>query len=247
MAAPSSPSRPARPPASGPGGGWRAFARLPVPALAWEFLRRNPDYRVEYGQTDDAEQSRSVGLRWGLEFAADPLLSADETGVFWRAEIAPALVVRFDRGIAATSYRPPQGTTREAASGVHVRLGSGLQMTFPKGVRQGGPLAVLLTFDGDLGLRLRAVDALDRTVSGRPPAPSQLTMLQRQRLGQSLCALDGALDGRSYRDIAQAIFGSVAGGEAWRTSSLRDVTIRLVRTGRAMMRGGYLKLLRRGL
>ncbi|MBI1686786.1 DUF2285 domain-containing protein [Caulobacter hibisci] len=137
--------------------------------------------------------------------------------------------------------------TREGESGVHVRLPSGLQMRLGRGGEGGGPLAVLLTFDGELGLRLRAVDALERTVSGRPAASSQLTPLQRQRLARSLCALDGALEGRSYRGIAETIFGAEAVDEGWRTSSLRDVTIRLARTGRAMMRGGYLALLRRGL
>ena len=34
--------------------------------------------------------------------------------------------------------------------------------------------------------------------------------------------------------------------EAWRTASLRDTTIRLVRDGLRLMRGGYLDLLRRG-
>jgi len=41
--------------------------------LAWEFLRRNPNYRRDYrtaigGTADQAEISVTVVLRWGLRF-----------------------------------------------------------------------------------------------------------------------------------------------------------------------------------
>lgn len=52
--------------------------------------------------------------------------------------------------------------------------------------------------------------------------------------------------GASYRDIAESLFGSQrVGEEPWKTSPLRDSTIRLVRGGVALMRGGYRKFLRR--
>ena len=47
---------------------------------------------------------------------------------------------------------------------------------------------------------------------------------------------------------AETLFGAAAvEREPWKTSSVRGVTIRLVSTGKALMRGGYLKLLRAGL
>jgi hypothetical protein len=59
-----------------------------------------------------------------------------------------------------------------------------------------------------------------------------------------LRALDGHLAKASYREIAEALFGAHRlQHEAWKTSSLRDRTIRLVRGGVALMRTGYRKLL----
>jgi hypothetical protein len=65
-------------------------------------------------------------------------------------------------------------------------------------------------------------------------------------LGLTLRALDGHLAGESYRAIAHVLFGSrrVPSGAAWKTHDLRDRTIRLVRTGVRLVRGGYLDLLR---
>ena len=61
------------------------------------------------------------------------------------------------------------------------------------------------------------------------------------------CALDGHLAEASYREIAEALFGARrVEGEMWKTSSLRDRTIRLVKGGLALMRAGYRKLLRGG-
>ncbi|MBV8106727.1 MAG: DUF2285 domain-containing protein, partial [Hyphomicrobiales bacterium] len=49
----------------------------------------------------------------------------------------------------------------------------------------------------------------------------------------------------SYREIAHALYGAEAVARyAWKTSSIRGQTIRLVQDAVRMMRGGYLKLLR---
>ena len=58
-------------------------------------------------------------------------------------------------------------------------------------------------------------------------------------------ALDGHLADASYREIAGALFGTAAVTRyAWKTSSIRGQTIRLVKDAIATMRGGYRKLLR---
>lgn len=75
---------------------------------------------------------------------------------------------------------------------------------------------------------------------GCAKAPDQ--HLRRARL--SLVALDGHHDGASYRTLAEQLFGATrVAGETWRTSSLRDATIRLVRTGVALSRSDYRRLL----
>ena len=93
------------------------------------------------------------------------------------------------------------------------------------------------------------VEAARRTwrgiVQGRPSQPAGFTAQRRRRLRLALRALDAAMLGVGYREIAQGLFGDrVPTGASWRTHSLRATTIRLVREGRALMRGGYLRLLR---
>jgi hypothetical protein len=60
-----------------------------------------------------------------------------------------------------------------------------------------------------------------------------------------LRGLDGRLAGRSYREIAEILFGlsSVPTGPDWRNNDLRSRTIRLCRRGRDLMHGGYVNLL----
>jgi hypothetical protein len=251
MATVSASSAAGGPPGEGVGGGWRRLIDLSVPAFAWEFLRRNPRYQDEWRNTRD-RGGAVVDPRWGLRFAADPGLPADEAEVFWRGDVAPGIVIPMAVTGGATA-RPrgrglPSGVTRRAEDGLHIRLPAHLQLLLPRGARGDEALAVLLTYDADLGLRVRAVDALERLSGGRPAAGSRLTSAQRGRLARSLVALDGAMRGQSYRAIAAELFGADRlDAEAWRTASLRAVTIRLVRAGKALMNGGYLDLLRKGL
>lgn len=78
------------------------------------------------------------------------------------------------------------------------------------------------------------------------PPDRRLTDRQRRRARQMLQAIDGRMSGASYRDIAQAIYGAErVGGESWKTSALRDAVMGFVRDARAMIGGGYRRLLRR--
>ncbi|WP_184064407.1 transcriptional regulator domain-containing protein [Sphingosinicella soli] len=61
----------------------RALNRLERQGFAWEFLRRNPDYRSDYDRLRSAPASRpgaslphrSAALQWGLRFPARPRLA----------------------------------------------------------------------------------------------------------------------------------------------------------------------------
>jgi hypothetical protein len=247
MAAPLSRSASDRPPSAGAGGGWRSFLELSVPAFAWEFLRRNPDYRSDF-----ADSSAIVDARWGLRFPADPALPHAQAGVFWREDVAPGIVLPIvgagPEDSPSLSNPQWEGAPREGEDGLHLRLVAGLQLLFRRPGEHSGPVLVMLRFDQEFGLRVRAVQALDRVAKGRGAPKSRLTSAQRLRLARSLVALDGVERRDTYRDIARTVFGDDAvEHEDWRTASVRDATIRLVRTGRRLMRGGYLKLLWDGL
>jgi hypothetical protein len=108
-------------------------------------------------------------------------------------------------------------------------------------------LSVVIPFDGDFPERAAAASRLWARMHGRAPgeASGSLTKQRRDRLILMLRALDGHLAAASYREIAEVLFGpGRLEREPWKTSSLRDRTIRLVKDGLALMRDGYRKLLR---
>jgi hypothetical protein len=112
------------------------------------------------------------------------------------------------------------------------------------------PGAVLIPIDADFGTRADAAMRLWRTITGQPRGSrwARLTRQRRQRLTLALRALDGRLAGESYRVIGQGLFEPtrIPAGPGWKTHELRDQTIRLVRAGLELMRGGYRDLLRQG-
>lgn len=247
MAAPLASSRRERSPGGASGGGWRAFLGLPAPSLCWEFLRRNPDYRADYERSE--REQAPVDRRWGLAIGADPQLDADSAGVVWRADVAPGLVVPMAEARAGTPWPLPPADHRlvDSEEGRHLRLRSGLQLLLRDDATPKGPLVVVLAYDADFSLRVKAVEALRRATMMDEPPRSRLSPAQRARLARALGALDGASRGASYRDIAVDLFGEdQVDRSAFKTSSLRDVTIRLVRRGRALVAGGYLRILRAG-
>lgn len=246
MAAPHAISGSDRPPGGGLGGGWRAFLGLTVPNLCWEFLRRNPAYQKHFGEL---ARGGVLDRHWGLSAPADPSLAANAAGVVWRADVAPGLVVPMEnrslgrrRALPGAAQEPIVGE-----DGRHLRLPSGLQVQLRGEATPAKPLVVVLVYDIDFNLRVRAVEALRRASLTDTPPRSRLNIAQRERLARCLYALDAWLNAQPYRDIAAGLFGDEdVEGSDFKTSSLRDVTIRLVRRGQSLMAGGYLKLLKAG-
>jgi len=118
-----------------------------------------------------------------------------------------------------------------------------------EGERPTLPMAALVPLDETVLLRLagliRLKRRLDRHPAGPLPSAWQITARLRKRLLDMIRALDGHLEGASYREVARALYGPEAVGRfPWKTSSVRGQTIRLVADAMAMMHGGYRKLLR---
>ena len=123
-----------------------------------------------------------------------------------------------------------------------------LRLMLIDGASASAPAAVIVPLDANFPARAAAAARLWRAAMSRPSrrASDPISSQRRQRLALILRALDAHHCGESYRDIARALFGEtrVPAGSAWKTHDLRDRTIRLVRTGLRLMRGGYLDLLR---
>lgn len=108
------------------------------------------------------------------------------------------------------------------------------------------PLAAIVPL-GITGFdRLEAVGRLLAALHCRVvPPDTRLTRQQRARARRMLQAFDGTRDGATQQEIAQVIFriGSISRDE-WQMSSARHAVMSLLRDARAMIAGGYRKLLR---
>lgn len=144
---------------------------------------------------------------------------------------------------------PGESRVRRATDGVYAALIVGdrqHRIFLPRQEAVSARLAAAIPLDDTAPLRAEATLRLWRELAGRPvrDGPS-IPSNRRARLAAALRALDGSRDGASYRAIAEALFGRTrVDSEIWKTSSLRDATIRLVRTGLTLARDGYRRLLR---
>jgi hypothetical protein len=146
------------------------------------------------------------------------------------------------------------GSTRASAinaDGEHIVVEdtSGDHHLWLRDVRTGQKLAALLLLDDDFRLRVLSLIRFQRRLTGRSSGPLpkawQITRRHRHRLTLMVRALDGHLADASYREIADALFGTEAVKRyAWKTSSIRGQTIRLVKDAIGITRGGYRELLR---
>ncbi len=240
---------------------------LDGPALAWEYLRRNPHYRAVYdryarGSDDEAGHA----ARWGLRLLEDPARDARQAQPAWQPDpdILPQLhpdaaaapdmpdapvfalwrmpgrkqLAHDGQRLLLTAYRP-ESTLRAALSPA---LEHG--MAYAYGLAAGARLrerwraatATMERFDDYYGGDAALPDA-HAHAHGRPDRIALLHM-------RSLQTLDGLAVGATQREIAQALFGAAVVAERWHDlGELRAQVRRLARRGRALMDGGYRRLL----
>ena len=206
-------------------------------ALAWEYLRRHPDYRLDWlrrARRPDAAQ------RWGLRLLEDPALDAREA--------YPAWVPGHDAVVQLyPDADPPQDATTFAFWRIpgHKQLlhdGKGLMLiarspghwqrfVLAPGLEDG--MAVAHAYRGR-GVT-HAPDTPAPMARPRPPPAALLEL-------HTLQALDATLAGESSRDVAEGLFGADAVVDWYSDGGLRSKVRRLARRGDALMRGGYRRL-----
>jgi hypothetical protein len=108
------------------------------------------------------------------------------------------------------------------------------------------PTAAIVPLDVDGLDRLEAVHRLLAALHGRAiPPDTRLTRQRQTRLRRMLQAFDGHRAGATGQEIAQVIFRTDPfDRNEWQTASARHAVKALIRDARAMIAGGYRKLLR---
>lgn len=184
----------------------------------------------------------------GCDFPVDPDITAPGAPVYWRPEIAPAVVSL----VAATPDLPLQSVRladniverRTDGRGLSwVRLRNGAVVVGVDADIDAESLSVLIPIDDDWPIRVAAADRLRRRLIDRTADPP-LTRQRRERLKHALRTIDGRRQGASYRAVATVFFGARrVAQEPWKTSSLKAQIARLATHGHMLIDHGYRLLL----
>jgi hypothetical protein len=160
----------------------------------------------------------------GYDFVSAAETKNPET-VLWAPHALPSVIAltQLPAGLADPRFRLPPLTldavlAAERAGRLLERHDAVLRIHVDKAGAE--PPAVLLPLDQLFDIRAAAAIRLWRGLIGRNPGPNPaaLSRARRDRLILALRALDGRLEGASYREIATALFGiSAVSGRGWKS------------------------------
>jgi hypothetical protein len=241
-----------------PGAAYLYVLHLDGAALAWEYLRRNPDYRRVWQRHRRHPQRPYYGASpWGLRLLEDPARDAREAQPDWFPDTR-AVVLLFPDDDPTVNTQPFHlwdwpGRKQVTHDGQRLvvaidLVGHMLHLAVSPALHDGMAYAYAVRAGGQLCARWRALEAelalLDdpnascRAVSGSRPTRTALQHMH------TLQALDGRLCGASYRQIAEVVWGHSTVARDWHADGdLRARVRRLVRRGQALTDGGYRALL----
>ena len=213
---------------------------LDMLALAWEYLRRHPDYRLDWlRQHRRPQAAHQAAQRWGLRLWEDPALDARDAHPAWLPGHDAVVQLYPDADpppdAAAFDFWRIPGHKHLIHDGKGLALvarspGHCLRFALAPGLEDG--MAVAYAQRG----RGRALDTPAPMARPRPPPAALLEL-------HTLQALDATLAGASLREVAEGLFGADAVAADWHADGeLRARVRRLVRRGTALMRGGYRRI-----
>ena len=218
-------------------------------ALAWEYLRRHPDYRLDWQRrhrraraVPPAEQPAAP--RWGLRLLENPDLDARDAHPAWLPGSHSVVQLYPDAdppadAMAFDLWRIP-GHKHLQHDGKGLALiarspGYWQRYALAPGLEHG--MAVVHACRGHsdgIAIQPSGGPASDAPSAAWPrPPPAALLELH------TLQALDATLAGASLHQIAEGLFGVDAAAGWYSDGGLRSKVRRLVRRGEALMRGGY--------
>lgn len=246
---------------------WQLTARylyllhLDGPALAWEYLRRNPDYQTDYAA--HAQRRRHVSpdpLRWGLLAWEDPRGDARDAFALWHSDCLPVPFIShgFEPAMPSAHHLnlwALPGRKRLCAlpgEDAHLAL---LAQSGAYWLR--ARIAPTALAAANCHLWLPAADTsaqawmplLQPSAQARRGASRHRGQRARKYRAETLHmralqALDGLATGASQRDLAEVIFGWRRSRNAWHgDSGLRSQVRNYINRGNFFMRGAYRELL----
>ena len=210
-------------------------------ALAWEYLRRHPDYRLDWLRR---ARRPDAAHRWGLRLLEDPALDARDAHPAWLPGHAGVVQLYPDADpppdAAAFDFWNIPGHKQLLHDGKRLALiarspGQCLRFALAPGLEDG--MAVAYAHHGGAAAPARG-HAPGAALANARPRPSHSALLELH----TLQALDAALTGASLRDVAEGLFGVDAAAGWYSDGGLRSKVRRLTRRGDALMRGGYRRL-----
>ena len=210
-------------------------------ALAWEYLRRHPDYRLDWLRR---HRRPEAAHRWGLRLLEDPALDARDAHPAWLPGHAAVVQLYPDadppQDAATFAFWCIPGHKQLLHDGKGLALiacspGRCLRFTLAHGLEDG--VAVAYAHRGGAAAHARRHTPGPALADAKPrPPPAALLELH------TLQALDATLAGASLRDVGEGLFGADAVADWYSDGGLRSKVRRLVRRGDSLMRGGYRRL-----
>jgi len=219
-------------------------------SLAWEYLRRNPEYQRDWR---DRQRQPETARRWGLRLLEPPDLDARDAHPTWFPD-HPELIQLYPDvdpmpDVATFDFWNMPGSKCLIHDGRRLLLtmrwpGCCLRLAVAPGLEAGmgyihavracaRPCAIAAS----LGKLSVAADAVPLAAARGRPSPAALLELH------TLQALDATLAGASLRQVAAGLFGTAMVKGTWHADGgLRSKVRRLVRRGRTLMLGGYRRL-----
>ena len=207
-------------------------------ALAWEYLRRHPDYRLDWLHR---RRRPDMARRWGLRLLEDPGLDARDAHPAWLPGHAAVVQLYPDADpppdAATFAFWRIPGHKQLLHDGKGLALiarspGRCLRFALAPGLEDG--MAVAHAHRGGVAAPAHG-HALDAGFTNAKPRPTPTALLELH----TLQALDATLAGASLRDVGEGLFGADAVADWYSDGGLRSKVRRLVRRGDALMRGGY--------
>ena len=211
-------------------------------ALAWEYLRRHPDYRFDWLRHHRRPQAaQDAAHRWGLRLLENPALDARDAHPAWLpghaavVQLYPDADPPLDATVFAFWRIPGHKQLLHDGKGLALIArspGHCLRFALAPGLEDGMAVAYAHRGGAVAPARSHSLGTALFIVNSRP-TPAALLELH------TLQALDATLAGASLREVGEGLFGADAVADWYADGGLRSKVRRLVRRGDALMRNGY--------